>query len=127
MRTSSIIVSTRILVWKLSERMVDVDVIGSVRSVSEDLKMFSCELVCPQQCLDIPVSPVEPVIDDGEGKYMRNLWSTQDLVSVLAIKVRIFNVVQVSISPEYFVTEIIDCQGIWPDQFVLIQDNSSKV
>ena len=127
MRTTSVVISTRILEVELSQRMVYVNVVWTMRGVSQDLQVFSCKLVSSEKSLYVPVCPVKPVVDDTQGKDMRNFGSTQDLMSVLPIKVCILNVVKVCVSKEDLVAEVVNGQSIGPDKFVFVQNDSSEV
>lgn len=127
MRTCTIVNGTGIVVRQLSQWMVDVDVIRSMGCVPQDLEILSCEFVRSQECFYVPISPIEPVIEDGESEDMRDRGTGKDLVSVLSIEVTVFYVVEMCISPEDSVTEIVDGHCIWPDEFVLIGDNSCHI
>jgi hypothetical protein len=98
-----------------------------MRGIPQDLQVFSGELVSSQQSFDIPVSPVKPVINDTQCKDMWDFRSTQDLMSVSSIKVCILNVIEMCVCKEDFVAEVIDGQSIWPNKFVLIQNDASEV
>jgi len=95
-------------------------VIGTVSRVSKNSRIFSCKLVRSENCLLVPVRPVEVVIHQSESKYMRNIGSFQDNSLVFAIKVAVGNVIQMSISPPDLVSEVVHSDSIRPGKLVTI-------
>ena len=56
-------------------------------------EVVTCELVGPDDALDVPVGPEEVVIEHREGEGVRSVLSLQHHVLVVAFEVRIGDVV----------------------------------
>lgn len=64
MGTASVGRSARIVVRQLPQRMTNMYVVRSVRGVPDNGEVLTGELVRPDNCLQIPIRPVEMVIKD---------------------------------------------------------------
>jgi hypothetical protein len=53
----------------------------------------TCEFVCPDNALDVPVGPEEVVVNDGQGEGVGRALGFEHDVLVLAVKVRVGDVV----------------------------------
>ena len=117
-RAAAIVILARVVIFQLTERMINLNVVWSMSGVSQNGHAFAGELVGLDDGLQVPVGPEQIVVKDTQGKHMRSLISLQDVFDVLAIVVREGNVVQMSISPPDFVSEEINGESIRPGQVV---------
>ena len=72
----------------LPQRMEDMDVKGAVQCVSELGHIFSCQFVGLEDGFCIPVSPVDVVLEDRNGKRVSQIL-TRKLMNGCAIQVRV--------------------------------------
>ena len=108
--------------------MVNVEVIWTVGGVTQDLVIFSSELVSSEDGFQVPVSPVNVVIHQGDGKHVGNKFlSRKNSFDITSIKVCIGNVVQMGISPPDLVGEIVNSDCIWPGQLVTIDSGDDHL
>lgn len=119
-RAASIVVLARIVVVQLSERMIHVNIIRSMRRVAEDLVVLAGELVGPHDGLEVPVGPVEVVVHDAQSKDMWSLIGLQNNMLVFSVEVGVGHVVQVSVGPPDLVGEVVNGQGVGPSQLVVV-------
>jgi len=127
MGAAPIVELTRVVILELSERMVDVDIVRSVSGVAENLIVGSGELVSSEDSLEVPVCPVDVVINQSDGKYVgHQLVAGQNVFLVTAIKVGVGNVVQMSIRPPDLFGEIVDCDSVGPGQLVSIDSRHDR-
>ena len=90
------------------------DVIGSMSGIPQGNEIVTSELVGSHDCFLVPIREVQVVIHDGHGKDMRCLISLEHNMLVLAIEIRVSDVIQVSISPPNIVGEVVNCNGVGP-------------
>ena len=118
---AAIVELTRVVIRELSQRMVDVDIIWTVGGVAEDLIVSTSELVGSEDGLEVPVGPVDVVINEGDGEHMgHQLVAGQNVFLVASIKVGVGNVVQMSVRPPDLVGKVVHCDGVGPGQLVTI-------
>lgn len=73
MAAASIRRSARVRVRNLTQRVVDLDVVRAMSRVSERLHVFSGELVGSNDCFEVPIGPVEVIVEDRQREDVRNL------------------------------------------------------
>lgn len=71
---------------RLSIWMIDADVIWPVCIISHDCTHFASILVCLFHCVCVPISPVDPVLKQGNSKHMGKC-TTYSPVAVLPIHI----------------------------------------
>ena len=118
MRATAVVVLARVVVFQLSERMINVNVIRSVRRVSQHFHVLSRVLVGSHDGFQVPVRPVEPIVHDAEGEDVRYLAMSQHGVLVLAVEVGVSDVVQMSVGPPDLFREKVDGESVGPSQII---------
>lgn len=73
MGTTSVISTAGVRVWNLTQRVVNVHIVWSMSRVSNGLQVFAGEFIGAQYSFQIPVRPVEHVIEHADRKDMGNL------------------------------------------------------
>lgn len=79
--TASVVLSARIGVSGLSERMVNVEIVGPVRRVAQHRVILSRPLIGPADGLQVPIGPEDEIIKDGDGE---NVWDFQGVLDYVA-------------------------------------------
>jgi len=89
--------------------MVNVEVVGSVSSIAQYGVISSGPLISSSDCFQIPIRPEDEIIKDRNGENVRHFEHILDDVSaILAVKVGIGDVIEMSISPKEFISHVID-------------------
>lgn len=63
--------SSCVLTCRLPLRVKGMDVHGKVELIADNLLVFACEFVGTVDALGVPVSPVQAVLKNRDGKWMR--------------------------------------------------------
>ncbi len=79
--TASVVLSARIGVSGLSERMINVEIVGSVRRVTQHHVVLSRPLIGPADGLQVPIGPEDEIIEDGDGE---DVWDFQGVLDYVA-------------------------------------------
>lgn len=82
--TASVVLSARIGVSGLSERMIHVEIVGPVRRVAQHRVILSRPLVGPADGLQVPIGPEDEIIKDGDGENVRDFQGVLDHVAPIA-------------------------------------------
>jgi hypothetical protein len=115
MGTSPIVSPTGIGHLWLSCWVHHLEVIGKLNGLLEHFLVLPRVFVGAKDFLEVPVSPVYPIIEDDDGEDVGAL-QYRDMVSVLSIQVRVSQLVQMGITPEHLFRVIIDGDCIWPSE-----------
>lgn len=126
-RTPAIVFSARICVRELPQRMVDVYVVGSMGGVPQERELGSGELVRLADGLDVPVGPVNVIVEDGDGKDVRHRIPGKHDATIVTLEIGKGDVVEMRVGPEYFVGEVIDGQGVGPGNVVFVGQDLGEV
>ena len=126
--TASVVGSTRIRIRNLSERMVNVEIVRPVRRVTQHGVVGARPFVCPTDGLQIPVSPEDEIVENGDGENVRNAQRVlDDIFPILSIQIGKGDVIQMSIRPEELVRHVVDGKGIGPGESLFVGDNASEI
>lgn len=113
-RTSTISLTTWIRVWNLSQRMIDVNVVGTMCRIANRMHIFSSELVSSDDRFEIPIGPIEIIVEHSQRENMRNFRARQNNVTMTSLKIGKCDVIQMSVSPVESIGEVVNRQCIWP-------------
>lgn len=127
MRAPAVVLRARIVIRQLSKRVIGMNVVGSVGGVAQHLQTRAGEFLRPADSLQIPIGPVNEVIEHGDSEHMWHLVTRQDDSPIVAFKIGEGDVIQMGVGPEDTVGEVIDCQSVRPGDIVLPCQNLSEV
>lgn len=98
-----------------------VDVHGEVEFVADDLLVLACELVGTVDALGVPVSPVQTVLKDSDGKGMGQPLA-DDRFPVAPIQIGSLDHMMLGIHPVHSVASVVDGQPVWPKEVGVSND-----
>uniref|UniRef100_A0A2M4D189 Secreted protein n=1 Tax=Anopheles darlingi TaxID=43151 RepID=A0A2M4D189_ANODA len=127
MRTAPIPGTARIGVRDLAQRVANVDIVRTVRRVPDHRVVRPGELVRPQDRLQVPVGPVQAVVEDGERKHVRYARTGQHDVPVATLQIGERDVIEMRIRPVDPIGEVVDRQCVRPGDVVLPREDAGKV
>lgn len=87
MRTLSVIGAAGIRIGPLPQRMHYVNIVRFVRGVPQDLQVLPGELVGPGNRFEVPVGPVDVVVEEADGKDVRHGVAGEHHVSMTTLQV----------------------------------------
>lgn len=108
MRAVPIVRSAWILVGQLQKGMIDVNIVGAMRGITQDANILTGQLVRAHQRLLVPVGPIHGVVEDRQSKHVRNLSASNDHLTMFTIVIGILDAIQVGIGPVDFVAKVVD-------------------
>lgn len=127
MRAAAVFLRAGVVVRQLPEGMVRVDVVRSVGGVAQYLQASARELLRPADGLQIPVGPVDEVVEHGDGEDVWHGDARQDDPAMVTLEVGESDVVEVSVRPENTIGEVVDRQSVRPRDIVLPRQDSSEI
>ena len=126
--TSSVVISARIVVRNLTQRMVDVQVVGSVGRVPEQRVVVAGPLVRSIDRFEVPVGPEDEIVEDGDGEHVRHAQRIEtDVAPVGAVQIGVSDVVEMSVGPEQFVGQVVDGESVGPGQTILVGHDAAEI
>lgn len=127
MRAATVLLRAGVVVRQLSKGMVRVDIVRPMGGVAQQSQMRTRELVRPADGLQVPVGPVDEVVEYSDSEDMRHGSAGQNDPSIVTLEVGEGDVVEVSVRPENTVGEVVDRQSVRPGDVVLPRQDSSEV
>lgn len=127
MRATAVVLRAGIVVGQLSKRVIGVNVVGPMGGIAQHPQVRAGEFLRPANSLQVPVGPVNKVVEYSDGEHMRHRGARQDNSPIVAVEIGEGDVIQMGVGPEDTIGEVIDRQCVRPGDVVLPRQNLSEV
>lgn len=127
MRASAVVLRAGIVVRQLPQRVVRVNVVRSVGRVPQHREIRAGELLGFVDRLEIPVGPVDVIVEDGEGEDVGHRSAGEHDATVVTFEIGEGYVVEMGVGPEDLVRDVVDGEGVRPGDVVLPSQDLRQV
>lgn len=127
MRAAAVVLRAGIVVGQLSKGVIGMNVVGPMGGIAQHLQVRAGEFLRPANGLQVPVGPVNEVVEHGDGEHVWHRGARQDNSPIVTVEIGEGDVIQMGVGPEDTIGEVIDSQSVRPGDIVLPRQNLGEV